>query len=138
MLNEIDEKLFEKIFGHTLIKLADKLINTTDRKENQIIVKNILKSKDKIFGKYYFDDWVIESSNQGINLKDAIDLILVFNENKNEDEAYENEYEYENEDDDNKTIDQNELKKLNDYFDEITDKPKSFEDQIKSLKKEKI
>ena len=138
MLNEIDEKLFEKIFGHTLIKLADKLINTTNKKENQIIVKNILKSKDKIFGKYYFDDWVIESSNQGINLKDAIDLILVFNENKNEDEAYENEHEYENEDDDNKTIDQNELKKLNDYFDEITDKPKSFEDQIKSLKKEKI
>ena len=39
--NEIDEKLFEKIFGHTLIKLADKLINTTNKKENQIIVKNI-------------------------------------------------------------------------------------------------
>ena len=29
MSNEIDEKLFETIFGHTLIKLADKLINTT-------------------------------------------------------------------------------------------------------------
>ena len=28
MSNEIDEKLFEKIFGHTLIKLVDKLINT--------------------------------------------------------------------------------------------------------------
>ena len=39
--NEIEEKLFEKIFSHTLIKLADKLINTKDRKENQIIVKNI-------------------------------------------------------------------------------------------------
>ena len=25
--NEIDEKLFKEIFGHTLIKLADKLIN---------------------------------------------------------------------------------------------------------------
>ena len=45
--NEIEEKLFEKIFGHTLMKLADKLINSTDRKENQIIVKNILKSKVK-------------------------------------------------------------------------------------------
>ena len=41
MSNDIDEKLFEKIFCHTLIKLADKLINTKDRKENQIIVKNI-------------------------------------------------------------------------------------------------
>ena len=40
MSNEIDEKLFEKIFGHTLIKLADKLINTAN-KEDQIIIKNI-------------------------------------------------------------------------------------------------
>ena len=39
--NEIDEKLFEQIFGHTLIKLADKLINTTNKEENQIIVNNI-------------------------------------------------------------------------------------------------
>ena len=30
--NEIEEKLFEQIFGHTLIKLADKLINTTNKK----------------------------------------------------------------------------------------------------------
>ena len=41
MSNEIDEKLFEQIFGHTLIKLVDKLINTTDKEENQITVKNI-------------------------------------------------------------------------------------------------
>ena len=47
MSNEIDEKLFEQIFGHTLIKLADKLINTTNKKENQIIVKNTEK-KDKL------------------------------------------------------------------------------------------
>ena len=31
------------------MKLADKLINTTNKKENQTIVKNILKTKDKIF-----------------------------------------------------------------------------------------
>ena len=47
--NEIDEKLIEQIFGHTLIKLADKLINTKKKKENQMIVKNIEKSKDKLF-----------------------------------------------------------------------------------------
>ena len=41
MSNEIDEKLFEQIFGHTLIKLVDKLINTKNQKSNQIIVKNI-------------------------------------------------------------------------------------------------
>ena len=41
--NEIDEKLFETIFGHTLIKLADKLINTTNKEENQML--KILKKK---------------------------------------------------------------------------------------------
>ena len=49
MSNEIDKKLFKQIFDHTLIKLADKLINTTDKEENQIIVKNIEKNKDKLF-----------------------------------------------------------------------------------------
>ena len=49
MSNEIDKKLFKQIFGHTLIKLANKLINTTNKEENQIIVKNIEKSKDKPF-----------------------------------------------------------------------------------------
>ena len=37
--NIIDKKLFETIFGHALIKLTDKLINTTNKEENQIIVK---------------------------------------------------------------------------------------------------
>ena len=86
------------------------------------------------------DDWEIKSSDQHINSKDAIDLILDFNENKNEDEyAHEGEdYEYENEDDDDKAINQNEIKKLNDYFDKIIDKSKSLEDQIKSLQKEDL
>ena len=43
MSNEIDEKLFEEIFGHTLIKLTDKLINTKNREENQTIVNSIKK-----------------------------------------------------------------------------------------------
>ena len=41
--NEIDKNLFEQIFDHTLIKLADKLINTTNKEENQIIVNSINK-----------------------------------------------------------------------------------------------
>ena len=49
MSNKIDEKLFEQIFDHTLVKLADKLINTTNKEENQIIVKNINKNKNKIY-----------------------------------------------------------------------------------------
>ena len=48
MSNEIDDKLFEKIFGHTLIKLVDKLINTTNKEENQVIIKNINVNKKKL------------------------------------------------------------------------------------------
>ena len=80
MSNEIDAKLFEQIFGHTLIKLADKLINTTDKEENERIVKNIEKNKDKLFKQDEFYDWVIQPSDWHINLIDSIDLILNFNE----------------------------------------------------------
>ena len=51
MSNTIDEKLFKKIFSHTLIKLADKLINTTDKEKNQIIVKNIKANKKNLTNK---------------------------------------------------------------------------------------
>ena len=79
MSYDFDEKLFEQIFGHTLIKLAEKLINTTNKEENQIIVRNINKNKDKIY-KQKRGDWVIQPSGQHINLIHAIKLILDFNE----------------------------------------------------------
>ena len=60
MSNDIDEKLFEQIFGHTLIKLADKLINTINKGEIQIIVTNIEKNKDKLYKEDDFSDWVIQ------------------------------------------------------------------------------
>ena len=78
--NIIDKKLFEQIFDHALIKLAEKLINITNKKENQIIVKNIDKNKDKFLETDDFNDWVIQPSDQCINLIDAINLILDFNE----------------------------------------------------------
>ena len=83
MSNEIDKKLFEQIFGHTLIKLADKLINTTKKEENQIIVKNFNKNKNKIY-KQKKGDWVIQPSDRRINLFHAIKLILDFNEEPNQ------------------------------------------------------
>ena len=82
MPNEIDEKLFEQIFGHTLIKLADKLINTRNKEKNQVIVKNIEKNKDKLLEMDDFNDWVIQPNSQRINLIDAINLILDFNGNE--------------------------------------------------------
>ena len=83
MPNEIDEKLFEQIFGHILIKLVDKLINTINREENQIIVNSIKKNKYKLFEIDEFSDWVFEPNSQHINLLDTIDLILNFNEKIN-------------------------------------------------------
>ena len=46
--NIIDKKIFEQIFGHTFETLANKLINTTNKEENQIIVNNINKNKEKL------------------------------------------------------------------------------------------
>ena len=54
-----DEKLLEQIFGHTLIKLANKVIN--------IILININKNIDKLF-EMDDDKWVA--------LYDATNLIL--------------------------------------------------------------
>ena len=80
MSNDIDEKLFEQMFGHTLIKLADKLINTANKEENQIIIKNINKNNNKLLEMDDFNDWLIQPSDRRINLIDAINLILDFNE----------------------------------------------------------
>ena len=83
MTNKIDEDLFKQIFDHKFETLADKLINTTNKEENQIIVKNIEKNKDKIFEMDEFYDFFIQPSNKGINLEDIIDVILDFNEELN-------------------------------------------------------
>ena len=78
--NIIEKKLFETIFGHTLIKLADKLINTTNKEENQINIKNIGKNKYEIFDTDKFNDFLIKPTSQRTKLIDSIDLILDFNE----------------------------------------------------------
>ena len=65
LLKIIDKKLFEQIFGRTLETLANKLINTTGKEENQIIVKNINENKEKLYEqeKTMPYDWVIQPSN---------------------------------------------------------------------------
>ena len=115
MSNEIDKNFFEQIFGHILIKLADKLINTTNKEENQIIVKNIEKNKDKLFEmKDYSNEWVIQPNSQRINLKDAIDLILDFNEKFN----------YENKDNEKENKNEEEEKLRKEYENEKNKKNK--------------
>ena len=79
--NIIDENLFEQIFDHKFEALANKLINTTNKEENQIIVKNIEKNKDKLLEKDDFGDWVIQAQQRS-DLKYTINLILDFNEDQ--------------------------------------------------------
>ena len=49
ILNDIEEQLFEKIFYHTFVKLADKLLNRSSKEENEIIIDDIKNNGDKIF-----------------------------------------------------------------------------------------
>ena len=76
--NIIDKKLFKQIFGHTLEKLANKLINTTSEEENQTIAKNIDKNRDRLYEEDDFRDYVIQPSDRRIDLIEAIKLILNF------------------------------------------------------------
>ena len=83
MSKEIDEKSFEQIFDHKFETLANKLVNATNKEENQILLNinkiNINKNKDKLYEQQKGEN-VIQPSDLRIDLKDAIDLILDFNE----------------------------------------------------------
>ena len=81
--NIIDKKLFKQIFGHTFETLANKLINTSNKEENQILFNNINENKTKLYEKDETDpfyDYVIQPSDRRNNLINAINLILNFNE----------------------------------------------------------
>ena len=81
MSNIIDKKLFKQIFGHTFETLANRLINTTNKEENQIIINNINENTEKRYEKdetnRFYDD-VIQPSDRRNSLIEAINLILVF------------------------------------------------------------
>ena len=80
--NFIDEKLFAEIFGYTLVTLANKLMNKTNKEENQIIVNDIEKNKKKLYEEDEtdpFHDYVIQPSSRRIDLIHAVNLILHFN-----------------------------------------------------------
>ena len=78
--NDLDEKLFEEIFGHTFVTLANKLINTTSKEENQIIINDIKKNKDKIYKQDDFKNFIIQPVHKRGDLTDATKIILEFNE----------------------------------------------------------
>ena len=80
ILNDLDEQLFEKIFGHKFEALADKLINTTNKEEKQILIKNIKENRDKIYKQDDFSNFVIQPGYKRGDLLDSVKIILAFNE----------------------------------------------------------
>ena len=86
MSNIIDKKIFIQILGHTFETVGNKLINTTNKEENQIIVNNIKDNKEKPYKEdetSAFHDYVIQPSNRRNDLIETINLILDFNEKFN-------------------------------------------------------
>ena len=79
IFNDVNDNLFKEIFGHTSVKLADKLINITSKEENQIIVNDIKKNQDKIYKQDDFNNYIIQSTYKRNDLLDAIIVILEFN-----------------------------------------------------------
>ena len=78
--NDVDEELFEKIFGHTYVAIADKLLDTTSKEENQIFINDIKKNRDKIYEQDDFSNFIIQPSYKRNDLIDARNVILNFNE----------------------------------------------------------
>ena len=80
ILNDLDESLFKKIFCHTYAVLIDKLINTTNKEEYQIIINDIKKNKDKIYEQDDFNNFVIQPGYKRGDLLDAVKIIIDYNE----------------------------------------------------------
>ena len=76
-----DETLMSSKYENENENENDKpLINTTNKKENQIIVNNINKNLKKLCEMDPFNNFVIQPSAWRVDLIDAINLILEFNE----------------------------------------------------------
>ena len=74
--NDVEEQLFKEIFGHTYVALADKLLNTTSKEENQIFINDIKKIKDKIYEQDDSSNYVIQPIHKRSNLDSAIIEII--------------------------------------------------------------
>ena len=79
VLNDVDENLFEEVFGHTFVTLANKLINTTSKEENQIIINDLKKNRDKLHERNNCNNFVIQIGSKGVDLIDAVEVVLEFN-----------------------------------------------------------
>ena len=80
IFNDVDDNLFKEIFGFTSVKLADKLINTTSKEENQMLINDIEINRDKIFEQDKYGKFVIQPTHKCDDSLDTVKVILKFNE----------------------------------------------------------
>ena len=80
IFNDVDDNLFKEIFGLTSVKLADKLINTTSKEENQMLISDIEENKENFFEQDEYSKFVIKPAHKRGDLLDAVKVILKFNE----------------------------------------------------------
>ena len=79
IFNNVDDNFFTEIFGLSSVKLVSKLINTTSKEENQMLIDLIETNKDKIYEQEY-GQYVILQSHKRADLLDTVEVILKFNE----------------------------------------------------------
>ena len=80
---ELNLKIFKAKAAHILndlAALADKLINTTNKEENKIIIDDIQKNRDKIYKQDDFSNFLIQTGYKCGDLLDAVKIIINFNE----------------------------------------------------------
>ena len=80
VFNDADDNLFKELFGHTSVELVDKLINTTSKEENQMLINNIKENEDKIFEQDEFSKFVVQLAHKRRDLIDTVIFILQFSE----------------------------------------------------------
>ena len=79
IFNNVDDNLFEKIFGLTFVKLVSKLINIKSKEDNQMLISLTETNKDKIFEQDKYSYFVINTSHKLGDLLDTVKVILEFN-----------------------------------------------------------
>ena len=79
IFNNVDDNFFTETFGLSSVKLVSKLINTTSKEENQMLIDLIETNKDKIYEQEY-NKYVIQPSHKRGDLLDTVKVVQQFNE----------------------------------------------------------
>ena len=76
---DVDDNLFTEISGFTFVKLADKLINSTSKEDNQIIIDHIEIKRDKTCEEDKYNQFLIQPAHKRNDLFDTVKVLLDFN-----------------------------------------------------------